>query len=115
LQYRPFVLADEGLSFARRLPLISFLCRSIIGANYELTLREARQMIGFINRDDIPKLFIAVILGGILLVVVGCVLEAFYPHGGSVAATIFLVALAVIFRFSYWAGDVISKRISNRN
>jgi hypothetical protein len=71
-------------------------------------------VIGFIDRDDIPKLFIAFILGVALMVIVGVVLEAFYPRGGDVAATLFLVALVVIFKFSYWAGEAIWEKIGSR-
>lgn len=71
-------------------------------------------MIGFINRGDIPRLIIAFIVGVVLLAVALSALEAFYPHGGNVAAVIGLAALVVIFGFSYWAGGFIWERIQAR-
>lgn len=71
-------------------------------------------MIGFIGREDIPKLIIAFIVGVVLLVVIGSALEALYPHGGKVAAVLFLAAFVGVFKFSYWAGGAIWERIGSR-
>ncbi|MGB0125179.1 MAG: hypothetical protein WA419_02575 [Silvibacterium sp.] len=69
-------------------------------------------MIGFLRVADIPKLLIAFVVGGILLVAVGSLFEHFHAHG-RLAAVLFLAALAGIFSFSYWAGGAIWERIQD--
>jgi hypothetical protein len=70
-------------------------------------------MIGFIRITDVPKLLVALVVGGILLIAVGAAFEHFHAHG-RLAAALFLAAFAGIFSFSYWAGGVVCEWIRDR-
>jgi amino acid transporter len=68
-------------------------------------------MFGVVYVRDIPKMVICILIAIVLLLLWGPALEHFFPHGGTVAAWIGVLAFAATFSFSWWAGTGIWERI----
>jgi hypothetical protein len=70
-------------------------------------------MIGYVYVSDIPKLIICIAIGIALMLIWGSALEYFFPHGGTVAASLALVGFIGTLGFSWWAGTAIWERIDD--